>query len=701
MKHFFMLNVMLFIFIPALEAQIRYPDTRKEDVVDDYFGVQIADPYRWLENDTSAEVLQWVKAQNAVTHEYLAKIPYREKIRKRLQEIWNYPRYSSPFKRGGFYFFFKNDGLQNQSVLYRQSALNEEPEVFLDPNTFSEDGTVSLGGLSFSNDDRYMAYLVSESGSDWRKLKVMEVATEQVLKDEIRWIKFSHASWYKDGFYYSRYDEPAKGKELSAVNEYHKVYYHKLGTPQSEDRLIYEDRHHPRRYFSAQVTEDERFLILSASEGTHGEEVYYMDLQEQQPSFRLLFKGFEYNYQIIDNLDDRLLVLTEHGAPKNHLVLVDPKRPEKENWKILIPENDYLLQWVNLCGNQFFAGYLMDAYTRVFRYTTDGKFLGEMALPGIGSAWGFSGKRDDKESFYTFSSYTIPPVIYRYDIEQNQSTLFRKTEVKIHTGNYETRQVFYPSKDGTKIPMFLVYKKGMKQNRNNPVFLYGYGGFNASLTPSFSIARMVFLENGGIYAVANIRGGGEYGDAWHKAGMLDKKQNVFDDFIAAAEYLIREQYTSKEKIAINGSSNGGLLVGACMTQRPDLFKVAIPDVGVLDMLRYHKFTIGHAWAVEYGRSDIEEQFRYLIQYSPLHNVREGVAYPATLVMTADHDDRVVPAHSFKFIATLQEKHKGKNPVLIRIESKAGHGGGTPTKKWIDQYTDIWAFVFSNLGMSVK
>ncbi len=703
MKTFLYLSSVLFFCFTAIQAQetIQYPVTKKSDVTDDYFGTKIADPYRWLEQDTASEVIAWTKEQNKVTRDYLDKIPSRNAIKKRMEEMWNYPRYGSPFKRGNYYFYYKNDGLQNQSVLYYQKSLTDEPEVFLDPNTFSEDGTVSLSGISFSKDDKYMSYQISVSGSDWKKLYVMEVATKKKLADELLWLKFSGASWKDDGFYYSRYDEPAEGSELTKKNEYHKVYYHKLGTDQSKDVLVHEDKDHPGRYFSAWVTQDQRFLILNSSEGTYGEEVHYMDIQAKDNAFKLLFKGFKYNYSVIDNLDNQFLVLTEHGAPKNHLILVNPEKPDSANWKIIIPEKENLLEWVSLTGNKLFTSYLMDANTKIFRHDLTGKLEFEMKLPGIGSAWGFSGKRNDMESFYTFSSFTVPPVIYRYDIGKNESTLFRKTEVKININDYETRQVFYPGKDGTKIPMFIVAKKGIKLNGRNPVLLYGYGGFNSSMTPYFSMSKMVFLENGGIYALANIRGGGEYGDAWHKAGMLDKKQTVFDDFIAAAEYLIREKYTSKDKIAIQGGSNGGLLVGACMVQRPDLFKVAIPEVGVLDMLRYHKFTIGYAWAVEYGSSDKEDQFKYLIKYSPLHNLKNGVSYPATLIMTADHDDRVVPAHSFKFAATLQEMHTGSNPVLIRIESKAGHGGGTPMKKWIEQYADIWAFVFHHLGMKVQ
>lgn len=698
-----MMLTVLFSLSYYAKAQdmIKYPPTKKIDVVDDYFGVQVFDPYRWLENDTSADVKAWVDEQNKITFDYLYQIPFRDKIKKRLEEIWNYPKYGSPFKKGDYYFFYKNNGMQNQYVLYYQKSLKDEAEVFIDPNTFSEDGTVSLAGISFSKDNRYVSYSISESGSDWKKIKVMEVATKKILEDEILWSKFGSPSWLGDGFYYSRYDEPAKGKELSSKNEFQKVFYHKLGTPQSADSLVYEDPAHPLRYFSVWVSKDQRFLFLNISEGTHGSEIYFRDLKKGDSEFKLLFRGFEHNYSIIDNVDDQLYVLTDHGASNYHLIAVTPERPDTANWKIIIPERKELLDGVSLTGNKLFASYLKDANTRFYRYDLNGKPLGEIKLPGIGTAWGFGGNREDTETFYVFTSYTCPPVIYHYDTEKNVSRLFRKTEVKINVDEYETNQVFYTSKDSTRIPMFLVHKKGIKKNGKNPVLLYGYGGFNNSETPYFSIGKMVFLENGGIYAAPNIRGGGEYGEEWHKAGMLDKKQNVFDDFIAAAEYLIKEKYTSSDKLAIEGGSNGGLLVGACMTQRPDLFKVALPAVGVMDMLRFHKFTIGWGWVVEYGSSDKEDQFKYLIKYSPLHNLKPGVNYPATLITTADHDDRVVPAHSFKFAATLQEMHKGMNPVLIRIEKKAGHGGGTPTSKYIERLTDIWAFVFQNLGMTIK
>lgn len=688
----------------------KYPDTKRDTTIDTYFGQQVSDPYRWLENDTATEVVSWVKAQNEVTQHYLNQIPFRESIKKRLTEIWNYPKYGSPFKEGEFYYFFKNDGLQNQSVLYRQQGLEGNPEVFLDPNKLSEDGTASLASLTFSRDHKYCAVGIAQSGSDWNEIVVMDVATMKKTADVVKWVKFSGATWYKDGFYYSRYDEPVKGKEYSNTNEYMKIYYHKLGTPQKEDKLIYEDKAHPLRYFNAQVTEDERYLFINVSEGTSGSEVWFKELNTPdgknkeipETKFSLMLKGFEHNYNVVDHVDGKILVLTDKDAPKYRLVAIDPKNVKPEAWKDVIPQGADLLEGASTCGGRLFAAYLKDASTRLFEMAIDGSGRKEIPLPGIGTASLISGRKDDKESFFTFTSFTNPGEIFRYDLSTGQTSLFRKTEAKFNPNDFETKQVFYTSKDGTRVPMFLMYKKGIKMDGNNPTMLYGYGGFNISLTPSFSISRIMFLEQGGIYAIANLRGGGEYGEDWHKAGMLEKKQNVFDDFIAAAEYLIKEKYTSSEKLAINGGSNGGLLVGACMTQRPELFKVAIPAVGVLDMLKYHKFTIGWGWAVEYGSSDKKEQFEYLIKYSPLHRLKEGVNYPATMVMTADHDDRVVPAHSFKFAATLQHVQQANgNPVLIRIDSKAGHGAGKPTTKLIEDATDMWSFVLWNLGSEVK
>lgn len=680
-----------------------YPETRKETVTDDYFGTRVADPYRWLENDTAADVEAWVSAQNKVTSDYLSQIPYREKIKNRLTEIWNFPKYSAPFKEGDYYYFFKNDGLQNQSVLYRQKGLKGEPEVFLDPNALSADGTVSLASFTFSKDHQYCAVGIASSGSDWNEIFVMQVENKQKTNDLIKWVKFSGATWYKNGFLYSRYDEPGKGKEFSNQNEFMKIYYHELGKPQQDDKLIYEDKAHPLRYFNAGITEDERFMFINISEGTSGSEVLIKDLSNKNAKgFTTLFKGFENNYTVIDNIGDKILAMTDKGAPRYRLVEVDPANPAPENWKDIIPQGSDLLESASTCGGKLFATYLKDASSRLYQFDITGANKKEITLPGIGSASGISGKKADTEAFYTYTSFTNPGEIYHFDVTTGASTLFRKTEVKFNADDFETKQVFYTSKDGTKVPMFIMHKKGLKPDGNNPTLLYGYGGFNISITPSFSVSRIMFLENGGIYAIASLRGGGEYGEDWHKAGMLEKKQNVFDDFIAAAEYLIKEKYTSPAKLAINGGSNGGLLVGACMTQRPDLFKVAIPAVGVLDMLRYHKFTIGWGWAVEYGSSDKKEQFDYLIKYSPLHNVKEGTNYPATMIMTADHDDRVVPAHSFKFAAELQSKQqKDGNPVLIRIDTKAGHGAGKPTAKLIEDAADMWSFILWNVEADIK
>lgn len=674
-----------------------YPESIRENATDNYFGTDINDPYRWLENDTAASVIKWVDAQNDITFDYLSHIPYREQIRKRLTEIWNYPKYSSPFKEGEWYYFFKNDGLQNQSVLYRQKGLDATPEIFLDPNTLTSDGTASLASITFSKDHKLCAIGIAQSGSDWNEIVVMDVTTKQYLKDKIEWVKFSGATWQGNGFYYSRYDEPAKGKAYSNQNEFMKIYYHKIGNSQQQDELVYEDKAHPLRYFNAAITEDERFMLIYVSEGTHGNEILIKDLNKGEKTFRTLFKGFENNYAVIDNIGDRILATTDKGSPKYRLIELDPTKPEENNWKTIVAESADLLEGVSYWNGKLFLSYLKDASTRLFRTNADGSEKEEIKLPGIGTASLIGGKKEDTESFYTFTSFTNPGEIYRYELTSGKSTLFRKTEVGFNTDQFETKQVFYTSKDGTKIPLFIIHKKGIKLDGNNPTLLYGYGGFNISLTPSFSISRIYFLEQGGVYAIANLRGGGEYGEDWHKAGMLEKKQNVFDDFIAAAQYLIDEKYTSAEKLAINGGSNGGLLVGACMTQRPNLFKVAIPAVGVLDMLRYHKFTIGWGWAGEYGSSDSANQFDFLIKYSPLHNVKEAVNYPATMIMTADHDDRVVPAHSFKFAAELQAKQKkAGNPILIRIDKKAGHGAGKPTTKLIDDATDFWSFVLWNL-----
>lgn len=673
-----------------------YPETKKVDVVDDYFGTKIEDPYRWLENDTSKETAEWVKAQNAVTQNYLSQIPFKDDIKKRLTEIWNYEKISAPFRKGDYYFYYKNDGLQNQAVLYYKNGLDGKDEVFLDPNKLSDDGTVALSGIYFSHDNKYAAYIISKSGSDWNEIFVKEISSGKLLDDHIEWVKFSGAAWQGDGFYYSRYDEPKGVSELSNQNQYQKVYYHTLGSDQSKDVLVYEDKAHPLRYFGADVSDDERYLYIYASEGTSGSEILIKDLKDKNSKFEVLLKGFEYNYSIIDNVGDEVLVMMDKQAANYKVVSIHPMKKEEKNWKTIIPESKELLEGVTSAGGQLFASYLKDASSKIVQYTYEGVKVKDIELPGIGTVSLGKAEKTDTHTFYTFSNFTTPGTVYKLDITSGKSELYNKPNFKISSDDFETKQVWYTSKDGTKVPMFIVHKKGIKLDGNNPTMLYAYGGFNISLTPSFSVSNMYFLDQGGVYALANLRGGGEYGEEWHKAGMLEKKQNVFDDFISAAEYLIAEKYTSSSKLAISGRSNGGLLVGACMTQRPDLYKVALPGVGVLDMLRYHKFTIGWGWAVEYGSSEKKDQFDYLIKYSPLHNVKDSVNYPATMITTADHDDRVVPAHSFKFAAALQAKHKGENPILIRIDEKAGHGAGKPTSKLIDEATDVWSFVMYHL-----
>ncbi len=697
MRNKLFLFVLVFSFVGF--AQIKYPETKKVSVVDDYHGVKVADPYRWLEDDNSEETKSWVNEQNKVTFDYLDKIPFRNKIKERFTEILNYPKYGAPFKAGEKYYFFKNDGLQNQSVLYVKNNLDADEEVFLDPNKFSEDGTKSLTTLSFSDNGKYLVYGVSSGGSDWNEFFVMNADSKELLSDHLKWIKFSGAAWKGDGFYYSRYPEP-QGSELSSKNEFSKVYYHKIGTKQEEDVLVYEDPSKPKRGFSAQTTDDERFLIIYQTEGTSKNAFMVKDLSEENAKFISIVDDFTNNYGVIDNVGDKLLVRTDFNAPNYKVILIDPKNPAKQNWIDILPEKKDVLQSVRIIGGKLVATYLQDVAHHVYIFDLNGKPEGEIELPGLGTV-SFSGKRDDNIAFYTFTSFTSPGTIYKFDVNTKKSELFRQIELKFDFENYVTKQVFYPSKDGTKIPMFIVHKRDLKLDGNNPTYLYAYGGFNASMLPSFSTSRLMLLENNGVFALANIRGGGEYGEEWHRAGMLDKKQNVFDDFIAAAEYLIKEGYTNPNKLAIAGGSNGGLLIGAVINQRPDLFKVALPAVGVMDMLRFHKFTIGYYWVVEYGSSDNPEQFKYLYEYSPLHNIKEELNYPATLVTTADHDDRVVPAHSFKYIATLQEKYKGDNPVLIRIETKAGHGAGKPTSKVIEEITDVWSFVFYNLGVVPK
>ena len=681
------------------QSVINYLKTAKENVVDTYFGVKVDDPYRWLENDTSKATSAWVKAQNKVTNEYLTQIPFRSALKKRLTELMNYPKYGSPIKKNGQYFFLKNNGLQNQSVLYRLKTLQAEPEILLDPNTLSTDGTAALSHFAFSKDGKYMGYSIARSGSDWNEIFVMDVATKQLLSDHIKWSKSSEISWQGNGFYYSAYDAPEVGKEYSNKNEYEKVYYHVVGQEQSQDKLIFEDKQHPLRECYASLTDDEQFLFISITETTTGNGLLMKDLSKPAMDFTELAPGFDNDYSVVDHVNGKLYMLTNWKAPKNRLMEIDPQKPSRENWKEILPENANVLERATIIGGKILAEYLKDASNHAYCVDLTGKRLYEVELPAIGSLSGFTGDKDNSEAFFVFTSFTYPSTVYRFDVAKNLSEVFKKSEVSFNPVDYVAEQVFYTSKDGTKVPMSIVYKKGLKKDGKNPLMLYGYGGFNISLNPTFSIARVPFLENGGVYCVANIRGGGEYGEAWHMAGTKLKKQNVFDDFIAAAEYLIAKGYTNSSKLAIDGGSNGGLLVGACMTQRPDLFAVAVPEVGVLDMLRYHLFTIGWSWTSDYGNSaESREMFEYLKGYSPLHNIKPDVKYPATLVMTGDHDDRVVPAHSFKFAATLQENNGGIKPTLIRIDSKAGHGAGKPVGKVIDAQTDMWSFVMWNLGM---
>jgi prolyl oligopeptidase len=688
---------------------VSYPKTKKIEFFDTYHGIKVPDPYRWLEDDNSAETKEWVKAENEVTHAYLNAIPFRNKIRERLEKIWNFPRYGTPSKENKYLIFSKNDGMQNQSVLYIQDGLTGTPRVLLDPNKLSANGTVALGGTAISHDGKYFAYSIARAGSDWNEIYVMEIESGKLLHDQIKWVKFSGISWKGDGFYYSAYDAPANGLELSKKNEFHKVYFHKLGTSQDKDQLIYKNDNFPLRNYGASVTDDEQYLILSETTSTDGNQLYVKDLRKTSNDpgyatdlmhgFTKINDGFEFEFKVVENIKGKLLIQTNQGAPRNRLILVDPANPDQKNWITIVPEQKDVLQSANVVGDRIITTYMKDASNKAYSYSLEGKLINEIVLPGIGSLGGFTGKPQDKISFYSFTSFTIPTTIYKFDILKNKSEIYSQPKIDFDAKGYITKQVFYPSKDGTKIPMFLIYKKNLQLNGSNPVYLYGYGGFNISLTPAFSTARLIWLEKGGVLAIPNLRGGGEYGEAWHKAGTLLQKQNVFDDFIAAAEYLIKEKYTNSNKLAIAGGSNGGLLIGASMTQRPHLFKVALPAVGVMDMLRFQKFTIGWAWVGDYGSSDNAEQFEYLLKYSPLHNLRQGITYPATLVTTADHDDRVVPAHSFKFAATLQEKNGGPNPTLIRIETQAGHGAGKPTSKQIDEWADVWAFTFKNLGMT--
>lgn len=687
----------------ALCAQLQYPNTAKVDHIDDYFGTKLADPYRWLEHDTVAAVKEWVKEQNNVTFGYLEQIPFRQNVLDRLMKLYNYPKQTAPFRKGKNWYFYKNDGLQNQNVLYiRKGSLDAKPQVFFDPNKLSADGTTSLAGISFDKNGKYMAYSISKAGSDWREIYVMEVNTKRVLNDKIEWAKFTGVSWYGNGFYYSRYPAPADtGTKYSASNLRHKVYYHVLETPQSKDLLVYEDKEHPQRLFGVGLTEDERFLQLTVSQrGSNGNALYYRDVKKQG-AFKPIIETFEDDIYILDHIGDKLLLYTNRKAPNGRLILFDPSNPEEENWKDIVPEKQEKLDEISVTGGKVFAVYTKDVSHRVFVYDLNGMNGHEIQLPVLGKVNGFGGQRGDTFTFFTLTSFTQPSIVYKYDIVSKSYSVYHKTEIDFNPDDYETKQVFYPSKDGTKIPMFIVHKKGIQLDGNNPTWLYGYGGFNISLMPNFSAIRLAWLEQGGVYALANIRGGGEYGEKWHEQGMKLNKQNVFDDFIAAAEYLIAQKYTNPQKLAIEGRSNGGLLIGAVINQRPDLFRVAHPAVGVMDMLRFHKFTIGWAWVNDYGSSDDSVQFEYLKKYSPVHNIREGVNYPATLVTTADHDDRVVPAHSFKYISTLQEKYKGPNPVLIRIETSAGHGGGKPTAKILEEWADMYSFTWWNMGLTPR
>lgn len=685
------------------DLSLVYPQAAKVEQVDDYHGTMVADPYRWLEDPDSEATKAWVEAENQVSFAYLEAISARERIKERLTQLWDYEKYGVPFKKGARYFYFKNDGLQNQSVFYTLTALDGEPTVLLDPNTLSEDGTVALAGLSLSEDGKFLAYSLSSSGSDWQEWKVRDVESGQDLADHLQWVKFSGASWTKDsrGFFYSRYDEPNDTTKLQETNYFQKLFYHQLGSSQSEDVLVYERPDEKEWGFDGTVTEDGTYLIISVWKGSDSKNlVFYKDLSTANAPVIELINTFEANYSFIEHEGALFWLQTDLEAPRGRVMAIDIHQPDRENWKELIPQAAETLEGVGVLTHQFVASYLKDAHTQIKIFSLEGSFAREVALPGLGSAGGFSGKKEDTETFYSFTGFTTPNTIYRYDMVTGKSTLFRQPTVAFNPKDYETQQVFYESKDGTKIPMFITHKKGLKLDGRNPTYLYGYGGFNVSLTPGFSVSNLVWMEMGGVYALPNLRGGGEYGEDWHQAGTKLKKQNVFDDFIAAAEWLIAHQYTSPAKLSIGGGSNGGLLVGACMTQRPDLVGAALPAVGVMDMLRFQKFTIGWAWVADYGSSDNLEEFKALYAYSPLHNLKPGTAYPATLITTADHDDRVVPAHSFKFAAALQESHKGEAPVLIRIETKAGHGAGKPTTKVIEEAADRWAFLVRTLGMGV-
>jgi prolyl oligopeptidase len=697
----FLLSLMT-LLSAAQSAPLKYPQPRRGDQVDDYHGTKVADPYRWLEDTDSAETHAWVEAENKVTFGYLEQIPYRQAIRDRLTKLWNYERYTVPSQHGGRYFFQHNTGLQNQNVLLVAESLTAEPRVLLDPNTLSTDGTVALADTEISDDGKLMAYAIATSGSDWTEWHVRDIDTGKDLSDDLKWVKFSGASWTKNnkGFYYSRYDEP-KGAALREANYYHKLYYHRLGTAQSEDKLIYERPDNKELGFAGNVTDDGHYLIISVWQGTSPKNrLYYKDLTQPDSQVVRLLDDFDAQYNFIDNDGPVFWFQSDLDAPRGRVIAIDTRHPERANWKTLVPQGVDKLEFANVVNNSFLLGYLKDARTEVRVHDLTGTHLRDVDLPGIGTASGFGGKRKDKETFYAFTSFISPTTVYRYDPVAGKSSVYRQPKVDFDASRYETKQVFYNSKDGTRVPMFLTYKKGIKLDGQNPTLLYAYGGFDISLTPNFSVPNVVWLEMGGVYAQPNLRGGGEYGEEWHQAGMKLKKQNVFDDFIAAAEWLIANKYTSTPKLAIRGGSNGGLLIGACVTQRPDLFGATLPEVGVMDMLRFHKFTIGWAWTSDYGSSDDPTEFKALYAYSPLHNLKAGTKYPPTLIATSDHDDRVVPGHSFKFAATMQADQAGPAPVLIRIEVKAGHGAGKSITKLIDETADTWSFVAHNLDMKV-
>ena len=686
-------------------SKIAYPVTKKVEVVDDYFGTKVPDPYRWLEDENSVETKAWIDEQNRLTFGYLDKIPYREKLKARLTQLYNYPKISAPSRRGNTYFFTKNDGLQNQSVFYIQKGENGTPEVFLDPNKFSADGTSVLSAFSISKDGKYVAYGISKGGSDWVTINVMEVESRNKLSEELKWLK-GGVSWLGDGFFYSRYPEPAKGKELSGRNEFQTVYFHKVGTPQSEDVLIYEDKENPQRFQGVFTTEDQRFALLSISErgkGKKGNSLFYKDLSKNEEKFSPIVAEIgDDSFGVLDNVGDKFLIRTNRKAPNGRVVLVDPKNPDEKNWKEILPERDEPMQGSGTAGGKLFASWRKDVATRAYVFSLDGKLENEVQLPGVGNAGGFGGLNDDKHVFYSFTSFNFPGTIYKYDIATKKSTVYRTVDIPgFKSENYETKQVFYNSKDGTRVPMFLVYKKGLKLDGNNPTLLYGYGGFNVVTAPNFSSLRLALLEQGVVYASANIRGGGEYGEKWHEAGTKLKKQNVFDDFIAAAEWLIANKYTSSNKLAIQGGSNGGLLVGAVTNQRPELYRAVIESAGVMDMLRFQKFTIGWNWIADYGSAEANEaEFKALYAYSPIHNVKYGAKYPSVLITTADHDDRVVPSHNYKYAAAMQAAQGGPNPILIRVDTKSAHGASNTTKA-IEQTRDIYAFLFQNLGVDYK